>query len=448
MEVKVIGGGLAGAEAAYQIAQRGCRVKLFEMRPDVFTPAHKTAYLSELVCSNSLKSKELTNAHGLLKEELRRLDSLIIQSADGTSIPGGKALVVDREHFSKTITDAIEAHPFIEVVREEIQDIPPGPVIIATGPLTSSAFTEKIREAAGEENLSFFDAISPIIDKETIDMENAFFGARYMQDSDDYLNCPLTEEEYDVFYMELLKAEKMDLREFEKTPYFEGCLPVEVMAGRGRQTLLYGPAKPVGIIDKRTNKRPFAVIQLRKENASGAMYNMVGFQTKLTYPEQERVFRLIPALKHAVFLRHGSIHRNTYINSPAVLNKNLSLKNNEQVFFAGQITGVEGYVESAAMGIVAGISALAYLKDKTFVLPPEETCTGALANYITTPTKDFQPMNVNFGLLKGYNKKEKEKIIERALSSISEWKTTIDEALCHVKSILIRDDGLKAPSFH
>ncbi|MCX5811739.1 MAG: methylenetetrahydrofolate--tRNA-(uracil(54)-C(5))-methyltransferase (FADH(2)-oxidizing) TrmFO [Proteobacteria bacterium] len=427
--IKVVGGGLAGAEAAYQIARRGRKVTLFEMRPHVFTPAHKTANLSELVCSNSLKSKELTNAHGLLKEELRRLDSLIIQAADETSIPGGKALVVDRERFSKIITDSLETHPLIEVVRKEIRDIPPGLVIIATGPLTSNVLAEKIRETTGIENLSFFDAISPIIDKETIDMENAFFGSRYMEDSGDYLNCPLTEEEYNIFYEELLKAEKVDLREFEKTPYFEGCLPVEVMAGRGKQTLLYGPAKPVGIIDKRTNKRPFAVIQLRKENVSGAMYNMVGFQTKLTYPEQERVFRLIPALRHAVLLRHGSIHRNTYINSPAVLNKNLSLKNNEQVFFAGQITGVEGYVESAAMGIVAGISALAFLKSKAFVLPPEETCTGALANYITTPTKYFQPMNVNFGLVKGYNKKEKEKIIERALSSISGWKKSIDEIL-------------------
>jgi methylenetetrahydrofolate--tRNA-(uracil-5-)-methyltransferase len=426
MEVKVVGGGLAGAEAAYQIARRGHEVTLFEMRPDVFTPAHKTAYLSELVCSNSLKSKELTNAHGLLKEELRCLSSLIIQAADETSIPGGKALVVDRDRFSKIITDNLEAHPLIDVVRKEIRDIPSGPVIIATGPLTSDAFTEKIREVTGSENLSFFDAISPIIDSETIDVESAFFGSRYMEDSGDYLNCPLTEEEYSVFYDELVKAKKVDLLEFEKTPYFEGCLPVEIMAGRGRQTLLYGPMKPVGIIDKKTNKRPFAVVQLRKENAYGAMYNMVGFQTKLTYPEQERVFRLIPALKNAVFLRHGSIHRNTYINSPAALNKNLCLKNNKEVFFAGQITGVEGYVESAAMGIVAGLSALAYIKGGTFVLPPEETCTGALASYITTPAKDFQPMNVNFGILKGYNKKYKEKIIEKALSLILEWKKSMD----------------------
>ncbi len=429
MEVRVVGGGLAGAEAAYQIARRGRKVTLFEMRPLVFTPAHKTAYLSELVCSNSLKSKELTNAHGLLKEELRRLDSLIVRAADETSIPGGKALVVDREKFSKIITDSLEADPLIEVVRKEIQDIPHGCVIIATGPLTSEAFTENIRNVTGTENLYFFDAISPIIDMETMDMEKAFFGSRYMEDAGDYLNCPLTEEEYNVFYEELLNAEKVDFHEFEKTAYFEGCLPVEVMAGRGKQTLLYGPLKPVGIIDKRTNKRPFAIIQLRKESAAGNMYNMVGFQTKLTYPEQERVFRLIPALKNALFLRHGSIHRNTYINSPAVLNKNLSLKNNEQVFFAGQITGVEGYMESTAMGIVAGISALASLNGKVFVPPPEETCIGALANYITTPAKGFQPMNANFGILKGYNKKYKEKVIEKALSLISEWKESLSGIL-------------------
>lgn len=426
MEVRIVGGGLAGAEAAFQIARRGRKVTLFEMRPQVFSPAHKTAYLSELVCSNSLKSMDLTNAHGLLKEELRRLDSLIVRAADETSIPGGKALVVDRERFSKIITSSLEDNPLIDVVREEIRDIPQGPVIIATGPLTSDALAENIRKTTGSENLSFFDAISPIIDVETIDMEKAFFGARYMEDSGDYLNCPLTEEEYNVFYDELIKAEKVDLHEFEKTPYFEGCLPVEIMAGRGKQTLLYGPLKPVGIIDKRTNKRPFAIIQLRKENAFGTMYNMVGFQTKLTYSEQERVFRLIPALKHAVFLRHGSIHRNTYINSPAVLNKNISLKDNEKVFFAGQITGVEGYMESTAMGIVAGVSALALLNGKEFLPPPEETCIGALANYITTPTKNFQPMNVNFGIVKGYNKKYKEKVIEKALSSISEWKAAIE----------------------
>ncbi len=427
METRIIGGGLAGAEAAYQIARRGCKVRLYEMRPEVLTPAHKTPYLSELVCSNSLKSKDLTNAHGLLKEELRCLDSLIIQVADRTSIPGGKALVVDRERFSKVVTEMLENNPLVEIVHEEVREIPQGVVIIATGPLTSDALASKIQEIAGIENLSFFDAISPIIDRETIDMEKAFFGSRYMEDGEDYLNCPLTEEEYGIFYEELLKAERVEFHEFEKIPYFEGCLPVEIMAGRGKQTLLFGPAKPVGIIDKRTGKRPFAVIQLRREDAAGNMYNMVGFQTKLTYPEQERVFKLIPALENAVFLRHGSIHRNTYINSPVILNKNLSLKNNNEIFFAGQITGVEGYVESSAMGIVAGISVITSLKDKTFIPPPEESCLGALANYITTPVKSFQPMNVNFGIVRGYNKKEKEIVIKRALSLISEWKTKMEE---------------------
>ena len=315
------------------------------------------------------------------------------------------------------------------MVRQEIRRIPNGTVVIATGPLTGNALAESISEVTGTENLSFFDAISPILDGETIDTESAFFGSRYMDDAGDYLNCPLSEDEYNRFYDELLRAERVDLREFEKTPYFEGCLPVEVMAERGKQTLLYGPIKPVGIIDKKTGMRPFAIIQLRRENQDGTMYNMVGFQTKLTQGAQARVFRLIPALKNAVFLRYGSIHRNTYINSPSILNKSLNLKNSEQIFFAGQITGVEGYVESAAMGLVCGISALMFGKNKVFIPPPEETCTGALINYITTPAKDFQPMNINFGILKGYKKKEKDKVIERALSSISDWKKAVDYSL-------------------
>ncbi len=429
MEIRVVGGGLAGAEAAFQIARRGRRVTLFEMRPQVFTPAHKTAFLSELVCSNSLKSKDLTNAHGLLKEEMRRLGSLVISAADSASIAGGKALVVDRDRFARSVTEKIEAHPLIDVIRQEVREIPDGVVIVATGPLTSNALADRIMEIAGSEGLSFFDAISPIVDAETIDMDHAFFGSRYMDNAKDYLNCPLTEEEYNVFFEELMKAEKVDLREFEKTPYFESCLPIEVMAERGKQTLLYGPIKPVGIIDKSTGKRPFAVIQLRRENQSGTMYNMVGFQTKLTYGEQERVFRLIPALRNAVFLRHGSIHRNTYINSPALLGKGLNLKARENIFFAGQITGVEGYVESAAMGLLAGLSALLFAKEGLFVPPPEETCIGALARYITTPTKDFQPMNVNFGILKGYSKKDKQSVVERALSAITQWKTEMDEAM-------------------
>lgn len=311
MEIKIIGGGLAGAEAAYQIAKRGNRVILYEMRPKTSTPAHKTGLLSELVCSNSLKSKELTNAHGLLKEEMRILDSLIIKTADKVAIPGGKALVVDRGGFSRFITEEISANPLIEVRREEVSDIPCGLVVLATGPLTSEALSEKIKTLAGQDNLFFFDAISPIIEADSIDFNHAFFSSRYRQDSDDYLNCPLTEEEYDIFYSALVTAERVEPRPFERIPYFEGCLPVEVMAARGRQTLLFGPMKPVGIVDRRTGREPFAVVQLRREDSQGSMFNMVGFQTKLTYREQERVFRLIPALKNAHFLRYGSIHRNT-----------------------------------------------------------------------------------------------------------------------------------------
>lgn len=430
MEINIVGGGLAGAEAAYQIARRGTDVTLYEMRPSAFTPAHKTACLAELVCSNSMKSKEFTNAHGLLKEELRMLGSLVIRVAHETAIPGGKALVVDREKFAQRITDEIESNARIRVVREEVEEIPSGTVIIATGPLTSSKLAEKIGTLTGEENLYFFDAISPVIDAESVDMEKAFYASRYMKEkNDDYLNCPLTEEEYNLFYEELISAGRIEFKEFEKTSYFEGCLPIEVMAERGRQTLLYGPMKPVGLIDEHTGKRPFAVIQLRKENAGGTMFNLVGFQTKLTYQEQDRVLRLVPALKNALFLRYGSVHRNTYIQSPVVLSESLQLKKNSNIFFAGQITGVEGYVESTAMGFVAGLSAHAYERGKTFIPPPQDTCVGALLQYITTETNNFQPMNVNFGLFKDYRKREKEMTVNRALQSIVLWKKTVDEEM-------------------
>jgi len=422
MEINIIGGGLAGSEAAHQIAQRGGNVVLFEMRPIASSPAHKTAYLSELVCSNSLKSKDLTNAHGLLKEELRRLDSLIVRIAEETAIPGGKALVVDREQFARRITEEIEGDPHIRVVRQEVEEIPEGVTIIATGPLTSEKLAGKIGDLTGAKSLHFFDAVSPIIDATSVDMDRAFFASRYAEEkNDDYLNCPLTEEEYNIFYQELINAERVELREFEKTSFFEGCLPVEVMAGRGKETLLYGPMKPVGLVDEHTGRRPFAVVQLRRENAAGTMFNMVGYQTKLTYPEQDRVFRLIPALKNAVFLRYGSVHRNTYIDSPQALGVTLQLKTKKDIFFAGQITGVEGYIESTAMGLLAGISAYLYACGKTFAAPPEETCMGALLKYITTETKNFQPMNVNFGLLNEYSKREKQKTIERALQSVETW---------------------------
>lgn len=429
MEIKIIGGGLAGVEAAYQIAKRGYGVILYEMRPVLFTPAHKTGLLSELVCSNSLKSKELTNAHGLLKEEMRRLDSIIIHTADATSIPGGKALVVDRERFSRAITDKITSNPLIRVIREEITDIPKGIAIIATGPLTSDRLAECIRALTGQGHLFFYDAISPIVEGDSIDLEKAFFASRYKDDSNDYLNCPLTEEEYNIFYNALVDAERVELRSFEGTPYFEGCLPIEIMAERGKQTLLFGPMKPVGIVDRRTGKEPFAVIQLRREDSQGRMFNMVGFQTKLTYREQDRVFRLIPALRGAQFLRYGSIHRNTYINSPALLNKALQLKNREDILFAGQITGVEGYIESAAMGLLAGISSLCLKKGIGFFAPPPETCIGALLDYITTEKKDFQPMNINFGILMGYSKREKNRVINNALAFITKWSEYINQQL-------------------
>ncbi len=429
MEISVIGGGLAGSEAAYQIARMGGHVVLYEMRPLSQTPAHKTGYLSELVCSNSLKSKELTNAHGLLKAELRLLDSLIVRVAEECAIPGGKALVVDRSRFAQEVSSAILSHPRIRVVREEKTDPPQdGIAIVATGPLTSPILSGRIRAMTGITNLHFFDAISPIIDGDSIDMSRAFFGTRYATGVEDYLNCPLTREEYEVFYDALRLAERVDLKEFEETPYFEGCLPIEVMAERGKHTLLFGPMKPVGLCDERTGSEPYAVLQLRREDALGHMYNMVGFQTKLTYPGQERVFRLIPALRKARFFRYGSIHRNTFINSPSVL-AGLRLRTDERIFFAGQITGVEGYMESTAMGLLAGIAALYCERGKEFTAPEPTTCIGALYRYIGTERKDFQPMNVNFGLLEGYHKRKKEMVAERALSAVRQWQERVAEDL-------------------
>ena len=434
-EVIVIGAGLAGSEAAWQLAKRGVRVILYEMRPKKLTPAHKTGFFAELVCSNSLRSKDLTNAVGLLKEELRRLGSIIMESADINQIPGGKALVVDREKFAKYITEKLQNHPNIRLVCEEMTEIPTDRVVIvATGPLTSDPLAMSLAKLISEPFLHFYDAISPIVYAESIDWGKVFVADRYGEEEGAYVNCPLTKEEYERFVQELLSAEKVPLHPFEEPKYFEGCLPIEVMAERGIDTLRYGPMKPKGLIDPRTGKEPYAVVQLRPENAERTLYNMVGFQTKLKYHEQERVFRLIPGLEKAEFARYGSIHRNTFVNAPKVLTPYLQLKNYPNVFLAGQITGVEGYVESTAMGLVAGINAYRLIKGKDLVIPPPETAIGSLVHYLQfSNPKHFQPMNVNWGLfpeISGKRKIKKEEkvraLVERALKALEDWQSKLD----------------------
>lgn len=434
-EVIVIGAGLAGSEAAWQLAKRGVRVILYEMRPQKLTPAHKTGFFAELVCSNSLRSKDLTNAVGLLKEELRRLGSIIMESADINQIPGGKALVVDRERFAKYITEKLQNHPNIRLVCEEMTEIPTDRVVIvATGPLTSDPLAMSLAKLISEPFLHFYDAISPIVYAESIDWGKVFVADRYGEEEGAYVNCPLTKEEYERFVQELLSAEKVPLHPFEEPKYFEGCLPIEVMAERGIDTLRYGPMKPKGLIDPRTGKEPYAVVQLRPENAERTLYNMVGFQTKLKYHEQERVFRLIPGLEKAEFARYGSIHRNTFVNAPKVLTPYLQLKNYPNVFLAGQITGVEGYVESTAMGLVAGINAYRLIKGKDLVIPPPETAIGSLVHYLQSSNpKHFQPMNINWGLfpeISGKRKLKKEEkvraLVERALKALEDWQRELD----------------------
>jgi len=434
-EVIVIGAGLAGSEAAWQLANRGLRVIIYEMRPQKLTPAHKTGYFAELVCSNSLRSKDLTNAVGLLKEELRKLGSLIIESADINQIPGGKALVVDRERFAKYITEKLLNHPNIRFVCEEMTEIPTDKVVIvATGPLTSDPLAKSLAKLISEPFLHFYDAISPIVYGDSIDWGKVFVADRYGEEEGAYVNCPLTKEEYERFVQELLRAEKVPLHSFEEPKYFEGCLPIEVMAERGIDTLRYGPMKPKGLIDPRTGKEPYAVVQLRPENAERTLYNMVGFQTKLKYHEQERVFRLIPGLEKAEFARYGSIHRNTFVNAPKVLTPYLQLKNYPNVFLAGQITGVEGYVESTAMGLVAGINAYRLIKGKELVTPPPETAIGSLVHYLQhSNPKHFQPMNINWGLfpeIPGKRKLKKEEklraLVERALKALEDWQRKLD----------------------
>ena len=401
--INVIGGGLAGCEAAMQIASRGINVRLYEMKPNKKTPAHSTDKLGELVCSNSLKAMRVESAAGLLKEEMRRLNSFLIKCAEQCRVPAGGALAVDREIFSDLITKGINDNPLIEVISEEIAEIPNDAVtVIATGPLTSDALAQKIKELTGN-TLSFFDAAAPIVTAESIDMEYAFFASRYDKgDGDDYINCPMNKTEYETFYNELISAERAPLHDFDvqNPKVYEGCMPIEVMAQRGENTIRFGPMKPVGLINPKTGHRPWAVLQLRKENAVGTMYNLVGFQTNLKFPEQKRVFSLIPALHNADFVRYGVMHRNTFICSPKCLNADFSFRENKNLFFAGQLTGVEGYMESAASGLIAGINAANTVLGKNTIVLPKETMIGALAGYISDETvSNFQPMGANFGVL-------------------------------------------------
>ncbi len=430
--ITVVGGGLAGTEAAYQIAKRGIKVKLYEMKPEKYSEAHSNKNLAEIVCSNSFKSSSLTNACGLLKEELRLLDSLLIKCADETQVPAGQALAVDRENFSELVTKKIEDNENIEIIRkeysgEDLEELSKdGIVVIATGPLTSEKLSENISKLTGKDKLYFFDAAAPIIEKDSINMDIAFWGDRYGKGESAYINLPMNEEEYNKFYNELINAEVVTLHEFEKKEIFEGCMPIEIMAKRGIDTLCFGPLKPVGFEDVRTGKRPHAIVQLRQDNKEGTLFNMVGFQTNLKFGEQKRVFSLIPGLENAEFVKYGVMHRNTYINSTELLDNTYNLIKNNNIFFAGQITGVEGYVESISSGLVAGINAAnKYLNKDKFILNDKIVC-GALAKYISTENKRFQPMNANFGILppleeKIRDKKIKyEKLAQRAIENVRE----------------------------
>ena len=431
--ITVVGGGLAGCEATYQIAKRGIKVKLYEMKPKKFSPAHNNKRLAEIVCSNSFKSNAITNACGLLKEELRRLDSLLIKIADETSVPAGQALAVDREMFSQKVTEELEKNPNIEIIREEFSKIDEknGITVIATGPLTSEKMSEEIIRITGKDKLAFYDAAAPIIEKDSINFDIAFYGDRYGKEGDSsYINLPMNKQEYEAFYNELINAEVVTLHEFEKKEIFEGCMPIEIMAKRGIDTIRFGPLKPVGFTDPRNNTRPYAIVQLRQDNSEGTLYNMVGFQTNLKFGEQKRVFSMIPGLENADFIKYGVMHRNTFINSPELLDNTYNLKQNPNIYFAGQITGVEGYVESIASGLVAGLNAVINFKNKnaktkeTKKVFPKETIIGALADYISTENKDFQPMNSNFGILPQLEQKIKDKqerykkMAERSLTKI------------------------------
>lgn len=430
--VNVIGAGLAGSEAAWQIAKRGVKVRLYEMRPVKQTPAHHTDKFAELVCSNSLRANSLTNAVGVIKEEMRKLDSVIIDAADKALVPAGGALAVDRHEFAGMVTENVRNHPLVEVINEEVTEIPEGITIIATGPLTSPALAEKVRKLTGEDYLYFYDAAAPIVEKDSIDMDKVYLKSRYDKGEAAYLNCPMNEEEFRRFHTALVEAEVVPLKEFEKEIYFEGCMPVEVMAARGDKTLTFGPMKPVGLEDPKTGERPYAVVQLRQDDAAGTLYNIVGFQTHLKWGAQKEILRMIPGLENVEIVRYGVMHRNTFINSPNVLKPTYQLKADSNIFFAGQMTGVEGYVESAGSGLLAGINAAKLALGEEPVVLPAETALGSMARYITeADSKNFQPMNINFGLFPDLGERIKskqeraERHANRALESIQNYMNSV-----------------------
>jgi methylenetetrahydrofolate--tRNA-(uracil-5-)-methyltransferase len=427
MTVNVIGAGLAGSEAAFQLARRGVRVRLYEMRPIRRTEAHRTDGFAELVCSNSLRNDSVETAVGVLKEEMRRMGSLVIAAADRTRVPAGAALAVDRDEFSRVISETLLAHPMVEVSRAEITAIPIGPTVLATGPLTSAALGDDLNRLIGSRHLYFYDAIAPIVAADSIDLTICFKASRYGNGGDDYINCPMNQAEYDAFVAAVQAADQVALHPFEKPVYFEGCMPIEEMARRGVKTLAFGPMRPVGLLDPRTGRRPAAVVQLRQDDHAGRLYNMVGFQTKMTYPEQRRVLRMIPGLARAEFVRLGSLHRNTFIDSPRLLRPTLQLRNRDDLFIAGQMIGVEGYVESAAAGLLAAINAARLVGGAALIVPPVETVLGALLAYVTdAERRDFQPMNANYGLMpelksRARGRDKKVAIGTRALAAIDRW---------------------------
>jgi methylenetetrahydrofolate--tRNA-(uracil-5-)-methyltransferase len=431
--IVVIGAGLAGCEAAWQIAKRGGKVILYEMKPEIYSPAHCSPFFAEIVCSNSFKSESLENSPGVLKKEMELLESLILKTAKETRVPAGDSLAVDREVFSKRITQIMERLENVEIIRKEVSAIPEnGITIIATGPLTSEALSREIQRITGDRHLFFYDAISPIVTVDSIDFGKVFKASRYGKGGDDYVNCPMGEDEYYRFVNALNQAEKIPIRHFERRYLFEGCLPVEELAARGKDTLAFGPLKPVGLIDPKTGRQPFAVIQLRQEDQFGTLFNLVGFQTRLKQEEQKKVFRMIPGLERAEFVRLGSVHRNTFVDSPRLLKGSLQLRDRPNLFFAGQITGVEGYMESTAMGLLAGINALRKARGMETVFPPPTTAMGALIHYIThSPTIPFQPMNINFGLFpplqgKARGRERRRLLAKRALNEMKKWKKEIE----------------------